>query len=199
MYRNVARRLVFTLAVGKNETEKCFDKSALWLAFRHNKQLASRRTGITSITNGRYQFVLSVIESFFRIDHAIVVDINGDDGQSGIRPSRALIISIADIAHANAVDVIGHLSCDPRVAIHAGAQQILLMGAKPGGEGLCFVPMLIRSMDEVAKKIPRGLLESSYSLGSTRIETIGIMLTLIVLVLSLGGRLIMSRFNKNKV
>lgn len=136
---------------------------------------------------------------------------------------------------------------------------------------IMIVPMLIRSMDEVAKNIPHGLLESSYSLGSTRIETIGIVLrqiapaiatatllsigraigdcagvmftagfsdhiptslsqqaatlplcvfyqltapqqsvqdrayaaavvlTLIVLVLSLGGRLIMSRFNKNKV
>lgn len=136
---------------------------------------------------------------------------------------------------------------------------------------IMIVPMLIRSMDEVAKNIPRGLLESSYSLGSTRIETIGIVLrqiapaiatatllsigraigdcagvmftagfsdhiphsltqqaatlplcvfyqltapqqsvqdrayaaavvlTLIVLVLSLGGRFIMSRFNKNKV
>ena len=136
---------------------------------------------------------------------------------------------------------------------------------------IMIVPMLIRSMDEVAKNIPHGLLESSYSLGSTRIETIGIVLrqiapaiatatllsigraigdcagvmftagfsdhiptslsqqaatlplcvfyqltapqqsvqdrayaaavvlTLIVLVLSLGGRLIMSHFNKNKV
>lgn len=136
---------------------------------------------------------------------------------------------------------------------------------------IMIVPMLIRSMDEVAKNIPHGLLESSYSLGSTRIETIGIVLrqiapaiatatllsigraigdcagvmftagfsdhiptslsqqaatlplcvfyqltapqqsvqdrayaaavvlTLIVLILSLGGRLIMSRFNKNKV
>lgn len=136
---------------------------------------------------------------------------------------------------------------------------------------IMIVPMLIRSMDEVAKNIPHGLLESSYSLGSTRIETIGIVLrqiapaiatatllsigraigdcagvmftagfsdhiptslsqqaatlplcvfyqltapqrsvqdrayaaavvlTLIVLILSLGGRLIMSHFNKNKV
>ena len=41
---------------------------------------------------------------------------------------------------------------------------------------IMIVPMLIRSMDEVAKNIPHGLLESSYSLGSTRIETIGIVL-----------------------
>lgn len=41
---------------------------------------------------------------------------------------------------------------------------------------LLIVPILIRSMDEVAKTIPRELLESSYSLGATRIETIGVVL-----------------------
>lgn len=136
---------------------------------------------------------------------------------------------------------------------------------------LLIIPIFIRSMDEVAKTIPQDILESSYSLGSTRLETIGVVvrqiapaiatatllsigraigdaagvmftagfsdsiptsftqptaslplavffqlsapqasvqdrayaaavvLTIIVLVLSLGGRFIMSRFSKNKI
>ena len=114
-------------------------------------------------------------------------------------------------------------------------------------------------MDEVAKKIPQEILDSSYSLGATRIETIGVVLrqiapaigdcagvmftagfsdhiphglnqqaatlplsvffqlsapqedvqnrayaaavvlTIIVLVLSFGGRYMMAHFSKNKV
>lgn len=113
---------------------------------------------------------------------------------------------------------------------------------------LLIVPILIRSMDEVAKTIPQEILDSSYSLGATRIETIGdcagvmftagfsdhiphglnqqaatlplsvffqlsapqedvqnrayaaaVVLTIIVLVLSFGGRYIMAHFSKNKV
>ena len=98
---------------------------------------------------------------------------------------------------------------------------------------LLIVPILIRSMDEVAKTIPQEILDSSYSLGATRIETIGVVLrqiaaaslplsvffqlsapqedvqnrayaaavvlTIIVLVLSFGGRFIMSHFSKNKI
>ena len=41
---------------------------------------------------------------------------------------------------------------------------------------LLIIPILIRSIDEVAKTIPHELLESSYSLGATRIETIGVVL-----------------------
>lgn len=40
---------------------------------------------------------------------------------------------------------------------------------------LLIIPILIRSMDEVAKTIPEELLDSSYSLGATRIETIGVV------------------------
>lgn len=40
---------------------------------------------------------------------------------------------------------------------------------------LLIIPILIRSMDEVAKTIQRDILESSYSLGATRIETIGVV------------------------
>ena len=113
---------------------------------------------------------------------------------------------------------------------------------------LLIVPILIRSMDEVAKTIPQEILDSSYSLGATRIETVGdcagvmftagfsdhiphglnqqaatlplsvffqlsapqedvqnrayaaaVVLTIIVLVLSFGGRYIMAHFSKNKV
>lgn len=113
---------------------------------------------------------------------------------------------------------------------------------------LLIVPILIRSMDEVAKTIPQEILDSSYSLGATRIEAIGdcagvmftagfsdhiphglnqqaatlplsvffqlsapqedvqnrayaaaVVLTIIVLVLSFGGRYIMAHFSKNKV
>lgn len=41
---------------------------------------------------------------------------------------------------------------------------------------LLIIPILIRSMDEVAKNFPRDLLETSYSLGTTRLETMGIVL-----------------------
>jgi phosphate transport system permease protein len=38
------------------------------------------------------------------------------------------------------------------------------------------VPIFIRSMDEVARQLPRELLDASYSLGTTRLETIGVVL-----------------------
>ena len=41
---------------------------------------------------------------------------------------------------------------------------------------LLIIPILIRSMDEVAKNFPRDLLDASYSLGATRLETMGILL-----------------------
>ncbi len=41
---------------------------------------------------------------------------------------------------------------------------------------LLIVPILIRSMDEVAKTLPRDLLDTSYSLGFTRLETIAIVM-----------------------
>lgn len=41
---------------------------------------------------------------------------------------------------------------------------------------LLIIPILIRSMDEVAKNFPRELLEASYSLGATRLETMGVVL-----------------------
>ncbi len=42
-------------------------------------------------------------------------------------------------------------------------------------ETLLIVPILIRSMDEVARTIPKDLIEAAYSLGATRIETIGVV------------------------
>lgn len=39
-------------------------------------------------------------------------------------------------------------------------------------ETLLVIPILIRSIDEVAKNIPRDLMESSFSLGATRLDTI---------------------------
>lgn len=41
---------------------------------------------------------------------------------------------------------------------------------------LLIIPILIRSMDEVARNFPRDLLDASYSLGATRIETMGVVL-----------------------
>jgi len=41
---------------------------------------------------------------------------------------------------------------------------------------LLIIPILIRSMDEVAQRIPRDILDASFSLGSTRLETIGVVL-----------------------
>ena len=155
------------------------------------------------------------------------------------------------------------------IMIYFGLRASLLGGIIV--ETLLIIPILIRTLDEVAKTIPSDLLESSYSVGSTRIETIGVVvrqiapaiatatllsvgrsigdaagvmftagfsdsiptslsqqaatlplsvffqlsapqlevqdrayaaavvLTVIVLVLSLSGRFIMSRFSKNKI
>ncbi|MFZ4456934.1 MAG: phosphate ABC transporter permease PstA [Bacteroidales bacterium] len=41
---------------------------------------------------------------------------------------------------------------------------------------LLIIPIFIRSMDEVAKQLPRELLDASYSLGATKLETIGVVL-----------------------
>ncbi len=41
---------------------------------------------------------------------------------------------------------------------------------------LLIIPILIRSMDEVAQNFPRDLLEASYALGATRLETMGVVL-----------------------
>lgn len=43
-------------------------------------------------------------------------------------------------------------------------------------ETLLVIPILIRSIDEVAKNIPHDLMESSFSLGATRLDTIGIVI-----------------------
>lgn len=40
---------------------------------------------------------------------------------------------------------------------------------------LLIIPIFIRSMDEVAKTMPRDILHASYSLGATRLETIGVV------------------------
>lgn len=58
---------------------------------------------------------------------------------------------------------------------------MIVMGIKTsllGGiivESLLIIPILIRSMDEVARTIPKELLEAAFSLGATRIETIGVV------------------------
>ncbi len=41
---------------------------------------------------------------------------------------------------------------------------------------LLIIPILIRSLDEEAKTIPQEMLESSYSIGATKIETIGVVI-----------------------
>ena len=41
---------------------------------------------------------------------------------------------------------------------------------------LLIIPILIRSMDEVAQNFPRDLLEASYALGATRLESMGVVL-----------------------
>jgi phosphate transport system permease protein len=41
---------------------------------------------------------------------------------------------------------------------------------------LLIIPIFIRSMDEVARQLPKELLEASYSLGATRLETIKVVL-----------------------
>lgn len=43
-------------------------------------------------------------------------------------------------------------------------------------ETLLIVPILIRSMDEVARTMPKDIMESAFSLGATRLETIGVVL-----------------------
>jgi phosphate transport system permease protein len=58
---------------------------------------------------------------------------------------------------------------------------MIVMGIKTsllGGiivESLLIIPILTRSMDEVARTIPKDLLEAAFSLGATKIETIGVV------------------------
>lgn len=58
---------------------------------------------------------------------------------------------------------------------------MVLMGIRAsllGGiivETMLIIPILIRSMDEVARTIPRELLEAAFSLGATRIQTISVV------------------------
>ncbi|MBP7768153.1 MAG: ABC transporter permease subunit [Prevotella sp.] len=60
------------------------------------------------------------------------------------------------------------------IMVYMGLRASLLGGIIV--ETLLVVPLLIRSLDEVAKNIPRNLLEAAYSLGATRIETIGVVI-----------------------
>lgn len=60
------------------------------------------------------------------------------------------------------------------IMVYLGLRASLLGGIIV--ETLLVVPLLIRSLDEVAKNIPRNLLEAAYSLGATRIETIGVVI-----------------------
>lgn len=41
---------------------------------------------------------------------------------------------------------------------------------------MLIIPIFIRSMDEVARQLPRDLLDASYSLGATRLETISVVI-----------------------
>ncbi len=41
---------------------------------------------------------------------------------------------------------------------------------------LLIIPIMIRSMDEVAQNFPRDLLDASYALGATRLETMGVVM-----------------------
>lgn len=41
---------------------------------------------------------------------------------------------------------------------------------------LLIIPIMIRSMDEVAQNFPRDLLDSSYALGATKLETMGVVM-----------------------
>ena len=41
---------------------------------------------------------------------------------------------------------------------------------------LLIIPILIRSMDEVAQQMPRDILDASFSLGATKLETIGVVM-----------------------
>ncbi|MDR1864879.1 MAG: ABC transporter permease subunit [Bacteroidales bacterium] len=41
---------------------------------------------------------------------------------------------------------------------------------------LLIIPIFIRSMDEVARRFPRDILDTAYSLGATRFETIGVVI-----------------------
>lgn len=83
---------------------------------------------------------------------------------------------------------ITRLSCDilfgiPSIVYGAFAFSIMIfLGLRTSlGGGILvitflIVPIFIRSMDEVARQLPRELLDASYSLGATRLETIGVVL-----------------------
>lgn len=84
--------------------------------------------------------------------------------------------------------LLARLACDtlygiPSIVYGAFAFTIMVMVGMRASLGggilvvtLLIIPLLIRSIDEVARTMPKDILESSFSLGATRIETIGVVM-----------------------
>ena len=97
-----------------------------------------------------------------------------------------LIVSIPVVFYLNVylkgTSRFGYIAGIPSIVYGAFAFTLMIvMGIKTsllGGiivESLLIIPILTRSMDEVARTIPKDLLEAAYSLGATKIETIGVV------------------------
>lgn len=106
-----------------------------------------------------------------------------------------LLISIPVVFYLNVylrkdsrLAYIARLACDvlfgiPSIVYGAFAFTIMIalgMHTSLGGGilviTLLIIPIFIRSMDEVALQLPKDLLDATYSLGATKLETIGVVL-----------------------
>jgi phosphate transport system permease protein len=106
-----------------------------------------------------------------------------------------LLISIPVVFYLNVylrkdsrLAYIARLACDvlfgiPSIVYGAFAFTIMIalgMHTSLGGGilviTLLIIPIFIRSMDEVAMQLPKDLLDATYSLGATKLETIGVVL-----------------------
>ncbi len=113
----------------------------------------------------------------------------------GASTALGLIISIPVVFYLNIylkkrskIAYISRLSYDvlfgvPSIVYGAfGFTIMILLGLKTSLLGgiivitLLIIPIFIRSMDEVAREFPRDILDATYSLGATRVETIRVVL-----------------------
>lgn len=162
-----------------------FVASVLWTIFSKGLPILTWEMVTTVPGSGFYLggeggFLNAIIGSLYIVTGATVI---------------GLIISIPVVFYLNVYlkptsrfGYIARLAFDvlygvPSIVYGAFAFTIMvLMGIRAsllGGiivETMLIVPILIKSMDEVARTIPRALLEAAFSLGATRIETIGVVI-----------------------
>ena len=136
MHRYESRRDIVLLSLLQDETQESLDDSIVRFALTHHIELPSRRTGIPSVLNSLDQGLLGSIELLIPADVSVAICVNREKSYAVVEAPRLIVKGITDIAHADTVGIVSHLTHNARVAIHARAKQVLLMGLQPGGKGL---------------------------------------------------------------